>query len=125
MSDTGLSAGEPASFGVSRRDEAGAAVLAVTGALDMVTSDEFADRLTGVLSERPAALIVDLSDLDFLASAGMAALVEGKRIAEAADIELVVVADGPATSRPLVITGLTELIAVYPTLADAVTGLVA
>lgn len=90
----------------------------------MVTSDEFADRLCGALSERPAALIVDLSDVEFLASAGMAALVEGKRVA-AADTELVVVAEGPATSRPLVITGLTELITVYPTLADAVTGLVA
>jgi len=121
MSDTGA-AGGFAEYGVQRRDRDGAVVLAVTGALDIQTAGDFTERLRAVLAESPRAVVVDMTDLDFLASAGMAALVEGTRIASDGT-RLVVVADGPATSRPLTITGLTELIALYPTLDDAVTGL--
>lgn len=122
MSDTGAPAGGFGAYGVSRRREADTVVLSVTGALDILTAADFTEELLAAIGEAPRAVIVDMSDLDFLASAGMSALVEGHRAAESGTT-LVVVADGPATSRPLTITGLTELIALYPTLADAVTGL--
>lgn len=111
-----------ADYAVHRHDQDGTVVLAVTGALDILTAGDFTERLRTVLAEAPRAVVVDMSGLDFLASAGMAALVEGTRVAEAGT-RLVVVADGPATSRPLTITGLTELIKLYPTLDDAVTEL--
>jgi anti-sigma B factor antagonist len=122
LSDSGLPSEGFAPYGVTRRDDDAGIVLAVTGALDILTADDFTDRLRAALSEAPKAVIVDMSHLDFLASAGMAALVEGTRSA-VNGTRLVVVADGPATSRPLAITGLTELIKVYPTLVDAVTEL--
>lgn len=122
MSDSGIPFDGFAPYEVDRRDQDGTIVLAVTGALDILTADDFTARLRAALAEEPRAVIVDMSDLDFLASAGMAALVEGTRAAADAT-RLVVVADGPATSRPLAITGLTELITLYPTLDDAVTGL--
>lgn len=121
MSDTGASAGGFAAYGVSTRREDGTIVLSVTGALDILTAGDFTEELLAAIGEAPRAVIVDMSRLDFLASAGMSALVEGHRAAGAT--KLAVVADGPATSRPLTITGLTELIALYPTLAEAVTGL--
>lgn len=122
MSDTGVSGDGFGPFGVTRRDDGRIVVLAVTGALDIVTAAEFGEQLRAAVDGGPAAVIVDLTDLDFLASAGMAALVEGRRAA-ADTTALVVVADGPATARPLAITGLTEVIPVHPTLSDAVTQL--
>lgn len=111
-----------AEFGVRRRDADGVVVLAVTGALDIVTSDEFLGRLREVLGENPAAVIVDLGNLEFLGSAGIAALIDGDRLA-GPDTAMAVVADGPATGRPLMITGVTDLIAVYRSLPDAIAGL--
>lgn len=122
MSDTHVPPDGFAPYEVNRRDQDGAIVLAVAGALDIQTAGDFTDRLRAALAEEPRAVIVDMSDLDFLASAGMAALVEGTRVATDAT-RLLVVADGPATSRPLIITGLNELITLLPTLADAVTEL--
>jgi anti-sigma B factor antagonist len=122
MSDPHIPLDGFAPYEVNRRDQDGVIVLAVAGALDIETAGDFTDRLRAALAEEPRAVIVDMSDVDFLASAGMAALVEGTRAATPAT-RLVVVADGPATSRPLIITGLDELITLYPTLADAVTGL--
>ncbi|MCP9271880.1 STAS domain-containing protein [Mycolicibacterium arenosum] len=122
MSDTGASTGGFAAYGVTRRREDQTIVLSVTGALDILTAGDFTQDLLAAIGEAPQAVIVDMSRLDFLASAGMSALVEGHRAA-GPGTKLAVVADGPATSRPLTITGLTELIALYPTLADAVTDL--
>ena len=120
MSDTGVPPDGFAEYGVKRKNTDGTVVLAVTGALDIVTAGDFTEHLLAALADEPTAVIVDMSELDFLASAGMAALVEGNRAA-VGGTRLVVVADGPATSRPLTITGLTALIDLYPTLADAVT----
>lgn len=122
MSDKGAPTGGFAGYAVSRRGERGMVVLAVTGALDILTADNFTDQLLAAIAEAPRAVIVDMSDLEFLASAGMSALVEGHRAA-GDSTRLGVVAEGPVTARPLTITGLTGLITLYPTLKDAVTEL--
>ena len=69
-------------------------------------------------------MIVDLTDVDFLASAGMQVLVAANEDA-GPDTRLVVVADGPATSRPLKITGITDFIDLYPSLDEALEKLTA
>lgn len=63
-------------------------------------------------------MVVNLTDVDFLASAGMQVLVAAHQDA-GPDVRLVVAADGPATSRPLKITGITDFIDLYPTRDEA------
>ena len=94
------------------------AVISASGALDMLTAPRLSAAITASLSGNPSAIIVDLSDTDFLASAGMSALVAGREEAGAA-VEFRVVADGPATSRPLKMVGLADLIGLHPTLDAA------
>ena len=95
------------------------AVVSASGALDLLTSPQLDQLLTRTLEQRPAALIVDLTDVNFLGSAGMQVLVDAYESATP-DIGFAVVADGPGTSRPLKLIGLTEVFDVVPTLQSAV-----
>lgn len=93
-------------------------VVSASGVVDMLTSPHLEAGLTTSLKRNPAAIIVDLSEVEFLASAGMGVLVAAREQA-ASDIRFGVVASGPATSRPLTLIGLADIIGLYPTLAEA------
>ena len=93
-------------------------VVSASGVVDMLTSPHLEASLTTSLKRNPAAIIVDLSEVEFLASAGMGVLVAAREQA-ASDIRFGVVANGPATSRPLTLIGLADIIGLYPTLAEA------
>ncbi len=94
------------------------AVLSVAGALDMLTADTLQGAVDAALGAQPSALIVDLTAVEFLGSAGMSVLISTSD-ATGVDLPFAVVAHGPATARPLALTGITEIIAVYATLPDA------
>jgi anti-sigma B factor antagonist len=93
--------------------------LAVSGDVDMLTAPGLDEAIDRAVNKAPGALIVDLSDVDFLSSAGMSALVEAQE-KSGASIRLAVVADSPATSRPLKLMGLDSVLSIFPSLNDAV-----
>jgi anti-sigma B factor antagonist len=93
-------------------------VVAVTGDVDMITVPDLAEAIDAAARKEPSALIVDLSKVEFLASAGINLLVAVHReITFSA--RFAVVADGPATSRPLKLIGIDEIVALYSTLDEA------
>lgn len=94
------------------------AVIAVSGVLDMLTSPQLESGISAALQKNPTAVVVDLTDVDFLASAGMGVLVSA-RDQTAGKTGFAVVASGPATSRPLKLVGLAEVVGLYPTLDEA------
>lgn len=99
----------------------GATVLTVSGEVDLATASALETAIEGILAAKPTALIIDLSGVSFLASAGMAALVAAhQRAGEATTIA--VVAEGPATSRQLKMTSLDQVFALHSTLAAALEG---
>ncbi|MBH0774757.1 STAS domain-containing protein [Nocardia bovistercoris] len=100
----------------------GATVLTVAGEVDLATAPALETAIEGILAAKPAALIIDLSGVSFLASAGMAALVAAHQRAGQATT-IAVVADGPATSRQLKMTSLDQVFALYSTLESALAGL--
>ncbi len=97
-------------------------MLVVGGEIDLASAPVLEAAVTDVLAERPESLIMQLSAVDFMGSVGLRILVETREKLGAAD-RFAVVADGPATSRPIELTGLSETLAVYPTLDEAVTAL--
>ncbi|MFH5227642.1 MULTISPECIES: STAS domain-containing protein [Antrihabitans] len=100
----------------------GLTILAVSGTIDMATAPVLQTAVREAVSSTSAGLIIDLSDVEFLASAGMTILVEARqRIGDSA--AFAVVADGPATSRPLSLTGLDKALGLYATVAQAVAAL--
>jgi anti-anti-sigma factor len=96
----------------------GVAVLAVSGEIDLATIPAFEAAIADALAQRPVALIVDLSSVEFLASAGLQALV-ATREKVGASAGFAVVADGPATSRPIQLTGLEQILSLTSSLAEA------
>jgi anti-anti-sigma factor len=97
------------------------AVVGVSGELDMLTAPDLASAIEAAAAKSPAALIVDLSAVDFLASAGMSALIAAHE-AIASRAGFAVVADGSATSRPLTLIGIDSIFAMHRTLDDALRG---
>jgi len=95
-------------------------VVAVTGTLDMLTAPKLQDGISSAAGQGSVAVVVDLSEVDFLASAGMGVLVAAHAELVPA-VQLVVVADGPATSRPMKLIGLTDIIDLFATLDEALT----
>jgi anti-sigma B factor antagonist len=84
----------------------GAVVLTVAGEIDMSNADVFADALTGAVAEAPGCrLVVDLTEVQYLDSAGLAAL-----FTQADHIE---VRTGRLLAPLLEISGLTGLTTVH------------
>ncbi len=99
----------------SERQVDGVAVVSAVGAVDMLTAPQLQEVVNAVADRRPAGLILDMTEVDFLGSAGMQVLVlTHKRLS--GRTRFAVVADGPATSRPLKITGLTDYVELFSTL---------
>ena len=98
----------------------GVVVVAAAGAVDMLTSPQLQEVIDAAAKRRPTGLILDMTDVEFLGSAGMQVLMTTrKRLG--ADIRFAVVADGPATSRPLKITGIADYIEMFSSLDVALT----
>lgn len=97
-------------------------VVAVAGVVDMLTSPQLEKAITKAADNSPAAIVVDMSAVEFLASAGMGVLIAAQdELAPA--IRFAVVAEGPATSRPLKLVGVTDVVDLYPTLDEALSAL--
>ncbi|MGW7533912.1 STAS domain-containing protein [Amycolatopsis sp. NPDC054798] len=111
--------GDPApAFRVERDDRPPAAVLTVRGEVDMVTAPLLTAAVDEALAAAPPVLVVDLAAVEFLASAGLTALVTMTQD-RAAGAVLRIVASGRATLRPIQLTGLEQSLPLYPTVEAA------
>jgi len=98
------------------------AVVAAVGVVDMLTAPQLEDALRTAVANKPEGLVVDLTDVEFLASAGMGVLVAAHD-AKDEGTRFCVVADGPATSRPLKLVGIADIVPLYATLDEALAAL--
>ncbi len=109
---------DPTTFDVGKHLVDDAVVLTVSGEVDMLSAPQLAEAIRTALAAAPPALVIDLTKVDFLASAGMTVLVTAQ--AEVAPpTRFAVVANGPATSRPIKLMGLDNILALYSTLDSA------
>jgi anti-sigma B factor antagonist len=95
-------------------------VFELTGSLDIATSPTVRAALTSASERGGHQLIVDLTQVDFLDSTGLGALIGGQRRAREFGGEVRLVAKEGQILRLLRITGLLKVFSVYPTLEDAV-----
>ncbi|OBJ54887.1 STAS domain-containing protein [Mycobacterium sp. 1423905.2] len=110
----------PDSITATVADHDGVAVLSIGGEIDLVTAPALEEAIGGVVAGNPAALVIDLSGVEFLGSVGLKIL--AATYEQLGDAEFGVVARGPATRRPIHLTGLDKTFPLYPTLDDALTG---
>lgn len=99
----------------------GARVVYVAGEIDLVTTPELERAFTGLehLAEQSVSLVVDLTEVSFLASVGLSALVGLNQRCSDAGVELRIAAGNRTVMRALTMSGLTNELSVDETLVDA------
>ncbi|MEO6468671.1 MAG: STAS domain-containing protein [Acidimicrobiia bacterium] len=94
-------------FRLARRDAADSPVLVVAGEVDMATADEFSIGGVSLLDAATVVAHLDLAEVAFFDSSGIAALVSLQCAFDDASVRLVI-APSRAVARTLELTGLTS-----------------
>ncbi|WNV83014.1 STAS domain-containing protein [Umezawaea sp. Da 62-37] len=101
----------------------GVSVLRVIGEVDMTTSELVRGTLLTCLDAAVSAVVLDLNEVTFLASSGLAVIVEALGYADRRGIAFVVVAGHRSVLRPLQATSLNELLVIHSGVDYAITAL--
>ncbi|MBB4689520.1 STAS domain-containing protein [Amycolatopsis jiangsuensis] len=110
--------GSPGELSIEREDRSPAVVLTVRGDIDVVTAPKVTAAVTEACTLGPPVLVLDLSAVDFLASAGLTALLSLCQ-GMPSGTSFRIVAAGRATVRPIELTGLAQSLPLYRTLETA------
>lgn len=97
------------------------AVFALSGTLDIATSPSLRAALMEAADREDHEMIVDLSQLEFLDSTGLGALIGAHKRASEHNGAVRLVAQEGQILRLLRITGLLDVFSVYPNLEAALT----
>lgn len=94
--------------------------IVIVGRLDMAGTDSVAEQLVQLASAPKKGVVVDLTNLRFLASVGISALItSAKAVQQRGGRMALVVKPGSSVAMSLDATGVDELIPVFKSLAEA------
>jgi anti-sigma B factor antagonist len=106
---------------ITRRRFTATVVVFVAGDIDLTTAAHLADVLRAELGSHPGTIVLDLTDVEFMGSIGIAVLAEADQAAGASGQRLrVVVSEGHAVRRSLTMSGMAERLSVFGDLDDAI-----
>jgi anti-sigma B factor antagonist len=108
---------------VSRSSTGDVPVVVVTGEVDVYSAPALKESLTGLLDGGDSVIVVDLSDVAFLDSTGLGALVEARAATSEAGGSLPLVCSQERILKLFTITGLDGVFAIHPTLDEALAAL--
>jgi anti-sigma B factor antagonist len=100
-------------------------VVTVSGEVDLSTRDILAENLDAAIElvSPPQHLIVDLEQVTFLGSAGLALLLDTQDVAVRRGVTLRIVATQRAVTRPVEAVGLAEALPLHTTVDSALSAL--
>ena len=96
------------SFTVQLQPHADAAVIVVSGELDIASAPELEQVLDQIHPEQTKLVIVDLRELEFMDSTGLSIIVRAHQRLSEHDCELTLVQGPPQVQRLLDLTGVAE-----------------
>lgn len=103
-------------------DRGNVVVAGLTGDVDMLNIGDLYNAVTASMTNSAAGLVVDLSDVTYLDSAGVRFLFDlGKRLQRHRQELRIVAPDHTAVRRVLEIVNMDAHVPIYPTLGDAQT----
>ncbi|MFT7836791.1 STAS domain-containing protein [Saccharothrix sp. BKS2] len=100
--------------------DGGIPLIRVVGALDAVSHRAVAAELDAVVERRPAAVLLDLREVDFMGSAGIAVLINAHHHASRLHVPFAVIADNRCVLRPLRMSQVDAALPLHATLEHAV-----
>jgi anti-sigma B factor antagonist len=104
---------------VSRQSVDGLPVVAVKGEVDVYSAPTLKDNLTALLDAGQPTIVVDLTDVAFLDSTGLGALISARSASDQAGGSLPIVATQDRILKLFTITGLDGVFSIHPTVEDA------
>jgi anti-anti-sigma factor len=98
---------------VTRTDHA--TMVVVGGELDLVSSVELGEALEDLDGSDPGSVVLDLREVEFMDSSGLAVVVRAHQRAQSAGITFGVVSESPQVRRLMTLTGVNERMPVAQT----------
>jgi anti-anti-sigma factor len=95
-------------------------VVSVTGRIDSATASEFEDALNEFTQQGKNNIVLDLSEVDFISSAGLRVLVTARKAVKGAGGEIAIANSSDQVLETLEIAGLDVLFDQYPDRETAV-----
>ncbi|MEV6320019.1 STAS domain-containing protein [Nocardia sp. NPDC051787] len=91
-------------------------IVTVHGEIDMASAPRLQSALDEALRDTPPAVVVDMSNVGFLGSAGLSVLVAASEAAGSGRLRVV---PSDAARRPIELTALDQLLTVFDSVEDA------
>jgi anti-sigma B factor antagonist len=104
---------------ITESDKNGAVILALNGRLDAETSGNLAKRLAELVESKRYKIILDLSGLEYISSAGLRIILEITKKTRISGGNLYLVNIQEYVKKVLDISGLSTFLKICPTLGDA------
>jgi anti-sigma B factor antagonist len=105
----------PEIFFASLYDEGnGQLCLVLEGELDAATAPTFAEKLTAACSDKPAGLLIDLTELTFADSSGVREFVRAAELCAANGTELRLAGASEGVRRVFELTGVADMFLLDP-----------
>lgn len=101
-------------------NEPSAAVVHVCGSAGMGEADAIRVELDQLVGRKIPIIVMELSEMDFICSAGLGAIIDAYHRSREHDGQVHLVSPQPAVLHLLEMTNLTKLFSVFPTVSDAV-----
>lgn len=109
---------EPLSLRLTSRTAGTVVVVEVCGEIDLATADRVAAAVEAGLAGAPTALVLDLTEVSFLDSAGLSLLARA-HMAAGERTPFRVVATQRAVLNPIQLTGMDKMLNLFDTVAGA------
>lgn len=91
---------------IDKKEQDGKWVISVAGEVDLYSSPELREAITKALPKAQKAVAVDLSNVSYMDSSGVATLIEGLRSAASRNVEFALVAPSQAVMKVLQLSRL-------------------
>ena len=114
----------PASFGIARADLNGAPGLAVSGEVDIAVVPALERALDAAIRDTIGAFVLDLCDLEFLDSRGLAVLLRARALLARDERALAIVCPPGNVRRLFEVAGVADLLFLYDAREDVAAELV-
>ena len=100
-----------------------ATVISIVGSIDALTAGEVTGFLSAQVQDGKRHLVADLSQVDFMSSAGLRTILATLKESRQGGGDLYIAAAQPGIEKILKMSGFTSILKSYPSVAEAVAGL--
>ena len=107
------------------KNESGITTIAVSGSVDALTAADLSNVINGQISEGNVRLVVDLTMLDFMSSAGLRTLLGAVKESRSNGGDLRIASSNPGIDKVLKMSGFNNIAKVFTTSSDAISSFVA